>query len=111
MSRILTVSRAVVEVPPDEHPTGGRFLVKDYPKDKEYRRFKLSAQITAKIMVHIEASGLGPMICCSATRPRTCPRSGAACPTSLARDDRPGREGPPVPARHPDGLQRRQMPV
>ena len=60
VSRILTVSRAVVEVPPDEHPSGGRFLVKDYPKDKEYRRFKLSAQIAAKIMMHIEACGLGP---------------------------------------------------
>jgi integrase len=60
VSRILTVSRAVVEVPPDEHPSGGRFLVKDYPKDKEYRRFRLSAQITAKIMAHIEARGLGP---------------------------------------------------
>ena len=59
-SRILTISRAVVEVPPDEHPSGGRFLVKDYPKDKEYRRFKLSAQITAKLVVHIEARGLGP---------------------------------------------------
>ena len=60
VSRILTVSRAVVDVPPDEHPSGGRFLVKDYPKDKEYRRFKLSAQITTKIMAHIDAGGLGP---------------------------------------------------
>jgi integrase len=58
-SRILTISRAVVEVLPDEHPSGGRFLVKDYPKDKEYRRFKLSAQITAKLVVHIQARGLG----------------------------------------------------
>ena len=60
VSRIMTVSRAVVEVSPDEHPSGGRFLVKDYPKDKEYRKFRLSAQITAKIMAHIEARGLGP---------------------------------------------------
>ena len=60
VSRILTVSRAVVEVPPDEHPSGGRFLVKDYPKDKEYRRFKLSAQISTKIMAHVNARGLGP---------------------------------------------------
>jgi integrase len=58
ISRLLTVSRAVVEVPPEEHPSGGRFLVKDYPKDKEYRRFKVSAQITAKIMAHVEARGL-----------------------------------------------------
>lgn len=33
-SRVLTVSRGVVEVLPKFHPTGGRFWVKDYPKDK-----------------------------------------------------------------------------
>ena len=59
-TRILTVSRAAVEVPCEEHPSGGRFLVKDYPKDKEYRRLKLSAQITAKLVAHIRARGLGP---------------------------------------------------
>jgi Phage integrase family len=37
-----------------------RFLVKLYPKDKEYRRLKLSPQITAKLSAHIEARGLGP---------------------------------------------------
>jgi integrase len=58
-TRILTVSRAVVELPPAEHPDGSRFLVKDYPKDKEYRRFKLSAQITTKISAHISANNLG----------------------------------------------------
>lgn len=56
---ILTVSRAVVELSPDEHPAGGRFLVKDYPKDKEYRRFKLSQQITDRIWAHAAANGLG----------------------------------------------------
>jgi hypothetical protein len=56
---ILTVSRAVVELSPDEHPAGGRFLVKDYPKDKEYRRFKLSQQITGKIRAHVAANSLG----------------------------------------------------
>ena len=30
------------------------------PLDKEYRRLKLSAQITAKIVAHIQARGLGP---------------------------------------------------
>jgi integrase len=58
-TRILTVSRAVIELGPNDHPGGGRFLVKDYPKDKEYRRFKLSQQITAKIAAHITAGGLG----------------------------------------------------
>jgi integrase len=56
---ILTISRAVVELTPDEHPAGGRFLVKDYPKDKEYRRFKLSQQIVAKIQAHVTAKSLG----------------------------------------------------
>ena len=56
---ILTVSRAVVELFPDDHPDGGRFLVKDYPKDKEYRRFKLSQQIVTKTEAHISARGLG----------------------------------------------------
>ena len=58
-SRMLTVSRAVVQVNPRFHPDGGRFLVKDYPKDREYRRFKLSAQITAKLQAHVVEHGLG----------------------------------------------------
>jgi integrase len=56
---ILTVSRAVIELSRDDHPDGGRFLVKNYPKDKEYRRFKLSQQITDKIQGHVTAKGLG----------------------------------------------------
>ena len=56
---MLTVSRAVVQVHPQFHPEGGRFLVKPYPKDKEYRRFKLSAQITAKLKAHVAERGLG----------------------------------------------------
>ena len=56
---ILTVSRAVVELTQDDHPEGGRFLVKDYPKDKEYRRFKLSQQITGKLQAQLTAKGLG----------------------------------------------------
>ena len=56
---ILIVSRAVVELTQDDHPEGGRFLVKEYPKDKEYRRFKLSGQITAKIRAYVAAHGLG----------------------------------------------------
>lgn len=57
-TRILTVSRAVVEVNPKFHPEGGRFLVKEYPKDKEYRRLKLSAQIARKLRDHVAAEGL-----------------------------------------------------
>ena len=48
-TRMPTVSRAVVQVDPKFHPEGSRFLVKPYPKDKEYRCFKLSGQITTKL--------------------------------------------------------------
>jgi integrase len=58
-SRVLTVSRAVVEINPKFHPTGKRFWVKEYPKDKEYRRFKLSARIVNKLKVHRDAEQLG----------------------------------------------------
>jgi len=56
---VLTVSRVVVELTPRFHPDGGRFLIKDYPKDQEHRRLKLSRQIVAKIEAFIEAQGLG----------------------------------------------------
>lgn len=59
-SRVLTVSRAVVEVNPKFHPAGERFHVKQYPKDREYRRFKLSAQITDKLATHRDTGKLKP---------------------------------------------------
>jgi integrase len=59
-TRMLTVSRKVIEVNRKFHPNGRRFLVKLYPKDKEYRRLKLSPQIVAKLKAHIMARGLRP---------------------------------------------------
>ena len=56
---VLTVSRVVVELPPQFHPEGGRFLVKDYPKDHEHRQLRLSPQIVRKIAAHIEQHGIG----------------------------------------------------
>jgi hypothetical protein len=57
-SRMLTVSRKVIELNREFHPDGKRFLVKHYPKDKEYRRLKLSPQIMAKLKAHIKAHKL-----------------------------------------------------
>jgi integrase len=57
---ILTVSRAVVELSRKNHPEGKRFLVKEYPKNKKHRRFKLSPQIVAKLKAHVSAYDLGP---------------------------------------------------
>src|SRR6266700_3391135 len=56
---VVTVSRVAVELSRRFHPEGGRFLIKDYPKDGEHRQFKLSPQIVRKIEAHIAARGIG----------------------------------------------------
>ena len=59
-SRMLTVARAVVEINARfRDPDAPRFVVKDYPKDKEYRRVKLSPEIATLLREHIQANGLG----------------------------------------------------
>lgn len=50
----------MVQVDPKFHPNGHRFLVKEYPKDKEYRQIALTAQITRKLLAHATAMSLGP---------------------------------------------------
>ncbi len=60
VTRMLTVSRKVIELNSEFHPEGKRFLVRQYPKDKEYRCLKLSQQIVGKLRAHIEAGNLGP---------------------------------------------------
>jgi hypothetical protein len=57
---VVTVSRVAVELPRRFHPDGGRFLIKDYPKDGEHRQFKLSPQIVQKIEQHIAEHAIGP---------------------------------------------------
>jgi integrase len=56
---LLTVSRAVIAVSRKHHPAGGRFWVKDYPKDKEYRRLRMSDQVVRKLREHVTAHDLG----------------------------------------------------
>jgi integrase len=58
-TRRITVTRAVVELPKKFHPTGGRFLVKDYPKDEEHRVVPISTQLTGKIQAFIAGHGIG----------------------------------------------------
>lgn len=57
---ILTVSRAVVELTPVTILAEDGSWSRTTPKDKEYRRFKLSQQITAKIQAHVATRGIGP---------------------------------------------------
>jgi hypothetical protein len=39
-------------VQPRFHPTGGRFVVKAYPKGRRSRRFKLNPRIVADLVAH-----------------------------------------------------------
>jgi integrase len=57
---LLTVARTVVELRPRFHPNGGRFLVKDYPKNREFRRLKLSSSLVTWLTAYAAARRLGP---------------------------------------------------
>jgi integrase len=59
-SGILTVTRAVVELNPHDHPTGDRFLIKPYPKSKRSRRFRLDPTLITAIRDHVTQHQLGP---------------------------------------------------
>jgi integrase len=58
-TRMLTISRTAIQVNPKFHPTGERFLVKQYPKDREFRRVKVSEQLAARLISHILDANLG----------------------------------------------------
>ncbi|MBO2447087.1 tyrosine-type recombinase/integrase family protein [Actinomadura barringtoniae] len=58
-TRTITVSRVVIELAPKHRPQDGRFHVKHYPKDKEHRSVRVSAQTAKRIAAHIEAESLG----------------------------------------------------
>lgn len=57
-TRTLTVSRVIIELNPRHHPEGGRFLVKDYPKDREHRSVRLSKQIARKVQAYVSEEGI-----------------------------------------------------
>lgn len=57
-NRILTVTRVAVELVPKFHPAGGRFLVKEYPKDREHRRLSLSSHLVDKLAAWVAENDL-----------------------------------------------------
>jgi integrase len=81
---LVTVSRAVVELNPKTHPTGDRFLVKEYPKDRHYRRFRLSPEVIDRIKAHVTDHGLGPGdLIFTYTPPHPSPPAPSVDPDSL----------------------------
>lgn len=60
VSGILTVSRTVVELTAKDRPDGQRFVVKDYPKDREWRRLRLAPHLVAQLTEHADRRHVGP---------------------------------------------------
>jgi integrase len=97
-SGILTVTRAVVELHPDDHPTGGRFLIKAYPKSRRSRRFRLEPTLITALTDHINDQRLNPhdlLFPHTITAPRPAPP-----PAPLTPAEDPGLTDPT-----PDGRQ------
>jgi len=55
----MTVSRVAIELVKKFHPDGGRFVVKEYPKDGEHREVPLSGELVNKVQAYIAAHNLG----------------------------------------------------
>ena len=55
---MVTVSRVVVELMAKTRPNGQRFIVKNYPKDKEWRTLQLGPQLVARLQQHVAKLGL-----------------------------------------------------
>jgi hypothetical protein len=55
---IVTVARVVIHLRSTTRPDGSRFLVKHYPKDKEWRQVKLADHLLNKLSRHITTAGL-----------------------------------------------------
>lgn len=59
-SRILTVTRAVVQIDPKFHPDGQRFHVKPYPKSRLARRLRLTPELVRALSDHQRDHQLQP---------------------------------------------------
>jgi len=84
----LLVSRVVIEIAAKFHPTGDRFLIKHYPKDKQPRRLGLSSHIRDLLTAHIAGKAPNDLLF-TAPPPTDRRRAGEVAPDveSLGRTD------------------------
>ena len=57
---MLVVRRSTVEVTAKYHPTGDRFLTREYTKNGEHRRFKVDHAVSEMVREHIALHEIGP---------------------------------------------------
>jgi integrase len=58
---MLSVRRSTVEVTAKYHPTGDRFLTREYTKNGAHRRFKIDHPVSGLVQEHIALHGIGPV--------------------------------------------------
>jgi hypothetical protein len=111
-TRMLTIERTAVELRPTFHPSGGRFQVKDYPKNRHFRRIKLSHALVIRLTAFAMARSLGsddplftaPAVPCRpSVRERPDPGNLGATETECSRA--------PIPARDVDRVLDGPVPV
>ena len=59
LRKTISVEQTIVEVSRKHSPTGERMIVKDYPKDNEFRTLRVSETLLQSIAHRIEQLGLG----------------------------------------------------
>ena len=59
LRRTISVEQTIVEVSRKHSPTGERMIVKDYPKDNEFRTLRVSETLLTRLARRIERLGLG----------------------------------------------------
>ena len=111
---VLTVTRSVLHLKAATWQ-GPRFVVKDYPKDKQWRRLRLAGHLVTKLTTHIAEHHLVPgdlvFFMPDHHEPRRrCSARRTAGPCD-ARPDRTQPARPPLPSRHPNRLRRRRLPL
>ena len=105
---VITVCRVVVHLRSASWGNQKRFVVKQYPKDKEWRRVSITRTLAAELKAHIDREGLGPddllfrQPVPEGTRSPNA--SERACRSVDARAYRAQRPRPPVPSRDDDRL-------
>ena len=85
----LIVSRVVIEIAAKFHPEGRRFLIKDYPKDKETRRIGLSTHLRDLLAAHTADLAPGDLLFPAPTRDHDTVRPAAPDPD---HPEKPGRD-------------------
>jgi len=59
LRKAISVEQTIVEVSRKHSPTGERMIVKDYPKDNEFRTLRVSETLLTRLARRIEELGLG----------------------------------------------------